>query len=296
MPASPEKSENISPAAFVCGWPVQHSRSPLVHRYWLAEHHLAGSYEKVPVEPGTLAAFFDRIRQGEFVGGNITLPHKEDALKLADAADDAAKAIGAANTVWMEAGTLRATNTDWIGFVANLDEQAPGWDRADSGGASVLVVGAGGAARGVIYGLLQRGVKSVHIANRTISKAATLANDFDGNLTALPLDDVAGLAESVDLVVNTSSMGMRGQPPMSEDVINIIPNLPGHAVVCDIVYTPLETPLLEAAEKTGLTTADGLGMLLHQAVPGFEKWFGVRPKVSEKLRDLVISDLPGDTG
>ena len=283
------------PAAFVCGWPVAHSRSPLVHGYWLEKYSLTGSYEKIPVEPGTLAALFDRVRSGEFAGGNVTLPHKEDALKLADKADTAATVIGAANTVWMEDGKLNVTNTDWFGFIANLDDRAPGWDRPEQGGCSALVVGAGGAARGVIHGLLERGAKSVRIANRTVAKAETLAAAFNGDLAALPLKAASAGAESFDLLVNTSSMGMHGQPPMIGEVIDLIARLPDHAVVCDIVYTPLETPLLKAAKARGLRTVDGLGMLLHQAVPGFEKWFGVRPQVTAELRELVIADLPGES-
>ena len=289
---SSNKEHPPKPVAFVCGWPVAHSRSPLVHRYWLKKYGLTGSYDKVPVEPGTLATLLDRIRSGEFAGGNITIPHKEEALKLADTADEAATKIGAANTVWIENGKLNVTNTDWLGFIANLDDQAPGWDRPEQGGCSALVIGAGGAARGVIYGLLECGAKSVRIVNRTVAKAKTLARAFEGNLAALPLDAGKIDADNIDLVVNTSSMGMHGQPPMSDEILGLIRLLPGHAVVCDIVYTPLETPLLKAAKAHGLRTVDGLGMLLHQAAPGFEKWFGIKPEVTPQLRKLVIADLP----
>lgn len=284
--------EKTAPAAFVCGWPVAHSRSPLVHGYWLEKYGIAGSYDKVPVEPGELSLLFDRIRAGDFAGGNVTIPHKEEALKLADTADEAAAKIGAANTVWMEAGRLNTTNTDWFGFIANMDDQAPGWDQADRGGCSALVIGAGGAARGVIYGLLQRGVKSIRIVNRTVSKADALAGAFEGDLAATPLGSVSNDGGSFDLLINTSAMGMHGQPPMSDEILTLIKVLPRHAVVCDIVYTPLETPLLKTAKANGLRTVDGLGMLLHQAVPGFEKWFGVRPEVTAELRNLVIADLP----
>ena len=281
-----------APAAFVCGWPVAHSRSPLVHGYWLEKYGLAGSYDKVPVEPGKLATLFNRIRAGDFTGGNVTIPHKEEALKLVDTADEAAQRIGAANTVWMEDGKLNATNTDWFGFIANLDDQAPGWERAGHDGCSALVIGAGGAARGVIYGLLQRGAKSICIANRTVSKAEALARAFEGNLAAASFDSVSDNAGSFDLLVNTSSMGMHGEPPINSEITSLIPVLSKHAVVCDIVYIPLETPLLKTAKAHGLRTVDGLGMLLHQAVPGFEKWFGLRPEVTTELRDLVIADLP----
>ena len=289
---SSNKKHPANPAAFVCGWPVAHSRSPLVHRYWLKKYGLTGSYDKVAVEPGTLASLFDRIRSGEFSGGNITIPHKEAALKLADKADEAAIQIGAANTVWIENGKLNVTNTDWLGFIANLDDQAPGWDRPEQGGCSALVIGAGGAARGVIYGLLQRGAKSIRIVNRTAAKAEALACEFEGNLAALPLASEEVDAGHIDLVVNTSSMGMHGQPPMSDEILDLIPLLPDHAVVCDIVYTPLETPLLKTVKTHGHRTVDGLGMLLHQAAPGFEKWFGIRPEVTTELRELVIADLP----
>ena len=166
------------------------------------------------------------------------------------------------------------------------------WDRPEQGGCSALVIGAGGAARGVIYGLLERAAKSIRIVNRTVAKAEALACAFEGNLAALPLDAGKIDADNIDLVVNTSSMGMHGQPPMSDEILGLIPLLPGHAVVCDIVYTPLKTPLLKAAKTHGLCTVDGLGMLLHQAAPGFEKWFGIKPEVTPQLRELVIADLP----
>ena len=273
--------------ACVIGWPVAHSRSPLIHGHWIERHGLAASYEREAVQPEDFAAFVENLSGHGYAGANVTLPHKEAALRLA-AADDRALAVGAANTLWLDGGLLRATNTDVEGFLANLDASAPGWE---NGLESALVLGAGGAARGVVFGLLERGVSRVFVANRTLERATALRERFGPAIVALPWADIPAALREVGLLVNTTSLGMTGQPPL--DLVNDVPldKLPDHAVVADIVYAPLETELLAAARQRGLRTADGLGMLLHQAVRGFSLWFGVTPQVTDELRALVEADL-----
>ncbi|MCB1386641.1 MAG: shikimate dehydrogenase [Nitratireductor sp.] len=298
-PTGNHGAPGASAKAFVCGWPITHSRSPLIHGYWLKQYGIAGSYEKIAVEPGTLDRLIDRLRAGEFAGGNVTIPHKEEALRLVDEADAAARAIGAVNTLFVRDGRVAGTNTDWFGFAANLDRQVPDWTDAASGDrcaprSRALVIGAGGAARGILYALIGRGFNHIHLVNRTVEKAEALAAEFSrgtARVVATGFETLSELAPSIDLLVNTSSMGMVGQPAMAQPLLDLIAGFPGHAVVADIVYVPLETGLLAAARAHGLRTADGLGMLLHQAVPGFEKWFGVRPEVSEGLRHHVLADL-----
>jgi shikimate dehydrogenase len=197
--------------------------------------------------------------------------------------DARARAVGAANTLWYEAGELCSTNTDVEGFVDNLDACAPGWD----GATDALVLGAGGASRAVVFGLIERGIKHVHLANRTIGRAQALADQFGAHVHPVAWDGIGDLMPRAGLLVNTTSLGMHGQPALALDTSL----LPPHAVVADLVYVPLRTPLLAAAEARGLKTADGLGMLLHQAVRGFELWFGRRPEVTQELRALVEADL-----
>lgn len=271
------------PRAFVIGHPIGHSRSPLIHGHWLTLHGLAGSYDKIPVAPEDLDGFVRGLKAAGFAGGNVTVPHKERVLDLADETDEAARAIGAANTLWFEDGRLVAGNTDVTGFLANLDEEAPGWDRA---GGSAVVIGAGGAARAVIHGLLERGFE-VGVANRTLIRGVELAEAYEEGVWAYSWEELPQLVRTADLVVNTTSLGMEGQPPLDLN----LDGLKRNAVVADIVYSPLETTLLRDARARGLRTVGGLGMLLHQAVPGFERWFGVRPEVTPKLRALVEADL-----
>ena len=223
-----------------------------------------------------------RLSLRGFVGANVTIPHKERALALSKP-DDRARAVGAANTLWFEDGELRSTNTDVEGFINNLDACAPGWDRAED----ALVLGAGGSARAVVFGLIERGIKRVHLANRTIERARALADQFGASVLPVAWDAIGDLLPRAGLLVNTTSLGMHGQPALELDV----GLLPSDAVVADLVYVPLETPLLAAARARGLKTADGLGMLLHQAVRGFELWFGQRPEVTSELRALVEADL-----
>jgi len=275
---------NACPRAFIVGHPVAQSRSPLIHGHWLRELGLAGSYEKIAVRPEDLAGFVRGMRDAGFVGGNVTVPHKAGVMALADDVDDAARAIGAANTLWLEDGRLMAGNTDVTGFLANLDEEAPGWDRR---GGNAVVLGAGGAARAVIYGLLQRGF-AVDIANRTRGRGEALAAEYPSGVRAWSWDDLARPSSAAALLVNTTSLGMEGQPPLGVD----LRVLHRDALVADIVYSPLETPLLRDAGAWGHRTVGGLGMLLHQAVPGFERWFGVRPSVTPQLRSLVEADVP----
>lgn len=270
------------PAACLIGWPAAHSRSPLIHRYWLRTLGIEGGYVIEAVPPDEFKGFVLRLSLRGFVGANVTIPHKEQALALSKP-DERAKAVGAANTLWFKDGELCSTNTDVEGFINNLDASAPGWDRCEE----ALVLGAGGAARAVVFGLIERGIKTVHLANRTIERAQALAGQFGASVKPAGWDKVSELLPRAGLLVNTTSLGMHGQPPLEVD----IGRLPDGAVVADLVYVPLQTELLAAAQKRGLKTADGLGMLLHQAVRGFELWFGRRPQVTAELRSLVEADL-----
>ena len=275
-------AETKARAACLIGWPAAHSRSPLIHHYWLRTLGIEGGYNIEAVPPEGFAEFVLHLSTHGFVGANVTIPHKERALALSKP-DARASAVGAANTLWYEGGELRSTNTDIEGFINNLDACAPGWDAA----ADALVLGAGGSSRAVVFGLIERGVKRVHLANRTVERARALADQFGASVHPVSWDAIGDLLPRAGLLVNTTSLGMHGQPPLEVDVSL----LPSHAVVADLVYVPLETPLLAAARARGLKTADGLGMLLHQAVRGFELWFGQRPEVTPELRALVEADL-----
>ncbi len=271
-----------TPAACLIGWPAAHSRSPLIHHYWLRTLGIAGGYVIEAVPPADLRDFVLRLSLRGFVGANVTIPHKEAVLALSTP-DDRARAVGAANTLWFEAGELRSTNTDVEGFVGNLDASAPGWEHAED----ALVLGAGGSSRAVVFGLLDRGIGRVHLANRTFARAEALAKEFGPRVTPIEWSAIDGVLPRANLLVNTTSLGMQGQPALQLD----LGRLPQQAVVADLVYVPLVTPLLAAAQVRGLRTADGLGMLLHQAVRGFELWFGKRPVVTPELRALVEADL-----
>ena len=270
-------------AACLIGWPAAHSRSPLIHHYWLRTLGIEGGYSIEAVPPEGFAEFVLHLSGHGFVGANVTIPHKERALALTRP-DERARAVGAANTLWYEGGELRSTNTDIEGFIHNLDACAPGWDQATN---DALVLGAGGSSRAVVFGLIERGVKRVYLANRTVERARALADQFGDRVHPVSWDAIGELLPRVDLLVNTTSLGMHGQPALEID----IGRLPRHAVVADLVYVPLQTPLLAAARARGLPTADGLGMLLHQAVRGFELWFGQRPRVTPELRALIEADL-----
>ena len=270
-------------AACLIGWPAAHSRSPLIHHYWLRTLGLEGGYSIEAIPPEGFAEFVLHLSTHGFVGANVTIPHKERALALTRP-DERARAVGAANTLWYEGGELCSTNTDIEGFLHNLDACAPGWDVATH---DALVLGAGGASRAVVFGLIERGVGRVHLANRTPERARALADQFGARVHPVSWQAIGELLPRVDLLVNTTSLGMHGQPALDIDV----GKLPAHAVVADLVYVPLVTPLLAAARARGLKTAEGLGMLLHQAVRGFELWFGQRPTVTPELRALIEADL-----
>src|SRR5712675_802336 len=269
-------------AACLIGWPAAHSRSPLIHHYWLRTLGIEGGYNIEAVPPEGFAEFVLHLSTHGFVGANVTIPHKERALALSKP-DARARAVGAANTLWYEGGELRSTNTDVEGFINNLDASARGWDKATD----ALVLGAGGSSRAVVFGLVERGIRHVHLANRTIERARALADQFGASVHPVAWDAVGELLPRAGILVNATSLGMHGQPALELDVAP----LAADAVVADLVYVPLVTPLLAAARARGLKTADGLGMLLHQAVRGFELWFGQRPEVTVELRALVEADL-----
>ncbi|MEA2940349.1 MAG: shikimate dehydrogenase [Bradyrhizobium sp.] len=269
-------------AACLIGWPAAHSRSPLIHHFWLRKLGIEGGYTIESVPPEDVAEFITHLSHHGFVGANVTIPHKERALLLS-VPDERAKAAGAANTLWYQGETLYSTNTDIEGFISNLDASAPGWDTATD----ALVLGAGGSSRAVIFGLIERGIARVHLANRTMARAQALADQFGPQVLPVSWEAIGDVLRRAELLVNTTSLGMKGQPPLAIEV----GLLPADAVVADLVYVPLQTPLLAAALARGLKTADGLGMLLHQAVRGFELWFGQRPEVTPELRALVEDDL-----
>lgn len=270
--------------ACVIGWPVSHSRSPLIHGYWLAQHGIDGSYVRRPVRPEDAAAFLRSMRAQGYVGCNVTIPHKETAYAVAAETRPAARAAAAANTLWCEGDKLIADNTDSAGFMNNLRAEVPSLD-VDGGIVSVL--GAGGAARGIVFALLEAGAGEVRVFNRTRGRADAVADYFGAKAKAFHWSQRADRSRDASLLVNTTSLGMQGTDPLVMDVTGLAQD----CVVADIVYVPLETSLLAAARARGLTTVDGLGMLLHQAVPGFEKWFGVRPQVTEELRALLVRDI-----
>ena len=270
-------------AACVIGWPIKHSRSPLIHGYWIKKHGLNADYRREEVAPENFRAFIGNLPAQGYVGANITIPHKEAALAASEP-DDRARAVGAANTLWLDDGRLRSTNTDVEGFIDNLDAAVPNWDR-DAGEAVVL--GAGGSSRAVVYGLIERGFSAIHVVNRTLDRAQALRERFGSAVQPASTTALPHLLKRAGLLVNTTSLGMTGQPPLDID----LSPLTGSAVVADLVYAPLETALLAAARQRGLKTADGLGMLLHQAVRGFALWFGIRPEVTPELRALVEADL-----
>jgi shikimate dehydrogenase len=282
MSADPARSTE-APRAGVVGWPIEHSRSPIIHNYWLAELGIPGSYVGIAVRPEDAPAFFRDFAASGLVGCNVTVPLKEIAAAACDVLDPVADAVQAANTLWLDNGTLVGANTDAGGFLANLDEGAPGWDR-DKGHA--VVIGAGGAARAVAYGLHLRGFEPISVVNRTVERASAVAALVHG-ARARGFEALPGLLADARVLVNTTSLGMTGQPRLD---IDLAP-LPRSALVTDVVYIPLETELLSSARARGNPVVDGIGMLLHQAVPGFARWFGRRPQVTPELRALVLRSL-----
>jgi len=270
--------------AGVCGWPVAHSRSPLIHGYWLARHHLEGAYERFAVPPLGFADFAASIGVDGLVGANVTVPHKEAAFAACDRLTDSARATGAVNTLWREDGALWGDNTDVSGFLATLDAEAPGWrDRVDS----AVVLGAGGAARAIVHALASRGVARIAVVNRTRARAVALAERFGPAAHPAGWDELPHLLGEAGLLANATILGMAGQPPLDVSLAPLKPE----AVVADVVYVPLTTPLVEAAWRRGCVAVGGLGMLLRQAAPGFARWFGMTPEVTAELRSLVEADL-----
>ena len=274
--------------AGVIGWPVEHSLSPRLHGFWLDRHGIDGTYIPLPVHPDSFATVVRTLPLMGFRGANVTVPHKEATLSVVDHLTDRARRIGAVNTITVgEDGTLTGDNTDGFGFIENLRQGAPDWTPEDG---PVVVLGAGGASRGVVAALQDAGVPDIVVLNRTVARAEKLAADLGQGVRAAALEDVARHVGDCGLLVNTTSLGMAGggSDNLPSDLLT---DLNEAAVVTDIVYTPLITPLLEAARRQGHRIVDGLGMLLHQARPGFEAWFGVTPEVDEALRGFVLKAL-----
>jgi len=279
----------MSKKAFVIGHPISHSKSPSIHKYWIAKHQLSGTYEAIDIPPEKLNEIFDAVRSGQYIGGNVTLPHKQAAFSLCDLTSPEAKKLGAVNTIFKKNNQIVGHNTDGYGFLANLDQQIPDWDKSLK---KVIVLGAGGATRAIILALVNRNAGEIIILNRTLENAKDLANQFESlskktKLNTGYIEDFAKHAPNTDLLINTSSVGLNNTSFEGLD----LKHLPKTALVHDIVYSPINTPLLNAAKAINLKTADGLGMLLHQAAPGFEKWFGLFPEVSKELKKLVLDEL-----
>lgn len=268
--------------AGVMGWPVAHSRSPRLHGYWLKHYNIDGSYVHLPVEPKDLAAALSRLNAEGFAGVNLTVPHKEAALTLVDEVSPQAARIGAINTIFVKNGKLAGTNTDAYGFMAALKAGAPAYDPKAG---PAVVIGAGGAARAICFALQDAGCPDIRLVNRTPARAQALARDFGKPVVVHAWDSRNRSLDGAGLVVNCTTMGMTGQAPLDLDLAL----LPASAVVNDIVYTPLETPLLAQARARGHVVVDGLGMLLYQAQAGFEGWFGVKPAVTPELRAHVLA-------
>jgi shikimate dehydrogenase len=271
--------------AGVMGWPVMHSRSPKLHNHWFAEHGIAGSYVPLAIEPGRLEAALRALVPLGFAGCNLTIPHKEAAIAIVDEVHPTAKAIGATSCITVrENGSLVATNNDGFGFIQSVMEYAPDW-RADAG--PVVVIGAGGGSRAVVYSLAEQGAREIRVCNRTFGRAKALQGDFGGPVTAVPWEETRAALADAAMVVNTTSQGMVGQPPLEVSLAG----LPQRALVCDIIYIPKETPLLAEARRRGNRTLNGLGMLLHQARPAWKSWFGIDTKVTPELRALIEATL-----
>jgi len=269
----------------VMGHPIAHSRSPMIHGYWLKTLGIAGGYDIRDLKPEEFVPFISNLAANGYVGGNVSLPHKEAAYRTVAARDAAAEAVGAVNTLWLEDGKLMGGNSDVHGFIANLDDRAPGWNVP---GCEVVILGAGGASRSAVYAFRQRGVE-VHVANRTLARAEELARKFGAK--AHGWDEMPKLLPIADVLVNCTSLGMQGKDALH---IDLAP-LKKSAVVYDIIYVPLETAILGQAKKRGHRTVDGLGMLLQQAGFGFRKWFGGDPKVTPELRQIVEADILAKT-
>jgi len=271
------------PLAAVIGSPIAHSLSPRVHGYWLKKYDLRGHYIPIELSQDNLAYGIEALIRLGFKGANVTIPYKEAVVGLADVITDRAALIGAANTLtFRKDGRIQADNTDGYGFIANIKQHVPAWS-ASTGPA--MVIGAGGASRAILSSLLSERVPEIYLVNRTRSRAEMLAEHFGARIKVVDWTKAGAAMAEVDMLVNTTSLGMTGQPPLNLPLAKLRKG----TLVTDIVYTPLRTPLLVEAEKMGCQTVDGLGMLLHQAVPGFENWFGIRPEVDEDLRQEVLN-------
>ncbi len=273
--------------ACVIGWPVNHSRSPLIHNYWLKLHGIDGQYDRMAVEPAMVRDFLARLEENGFAGCNVTLPHKEAAFACVEAADEATKRLGVVNTVFLRNGRTLGTSTDGEGFMANLAENAAGCSVRSE---RVVLLGAGGAAMAIAGALADAGAGEIVVANRTAERVEILRRKFGSVIVPVEWEKRGNILAECRLLVNTTALGMKGQQPLELDLAR----LGQEAIVADIVYTPLETALLKAAKVRGNRTAGGLGMLLHQAVGGFELWFGVRPTVTRELYALVARDVDPD--
>jgi len=267
--------------AGVMGWPVMHSRSPMLHNYWFKQYDLAGSYVPLAIRPEGLAAALRALHPLGFAGVNLTIPHKQQALTIVDEVDAVARNIGAISCVVVKPdASLAGTNNDCWGFIQNLRQEQPEW-RADRG--PIVVLGAGGGSRAVCYGLAQEGAREIRLVNRTLARAEVIADEFGGPIAAVPWEQRGDALEGAALVVNTTSLGMVGQP-----VLDIsLDKLPAGAIAADIIYIPLETPFLAAARQRGNRTVNGLGMLLNQGRPAWKAWFGVEPEVTAELRAMM---------
>ncbi|MFW8593817.1 shikimate dehydrogenase [Cribrihabitans neustonicus] len=273
----------IIPLAGVIGCPVAHSKSPQLHRHWLTTLGIPGHYVPMHVEPGDLEAVIRMMPRMGFAGANVTIPHKEAVMQVADKVTDRARLIGAANTlIFRGDGSVLADNTDGYGFITNLHQGAPDWD-PQAGPAVVL--GAGGACRAVVASLLEAGVPEILLTNRTRERADRLRSEFGARIRVVEWVQAGNVIEEGALIVNTTSLGMTGKPRLRVPLDGLRPD----AVVTDLIYAPLKTHLLEVAGETGCTVVDGLGMLLHQAVPGFERWFGQRPVVDAATREAILA-------
>jgi len=271
--------------AGVMGWPIMHSRSPMLHNYWLGKHGLVGRYVPLAVTVERLAAALRALPALGFSGCNLTLPHKVEALKIVDEVHETAHRIGAINCVIVRPdGSLHGVNNDGWGYVESVVERVPGW-RADAG--PVVIVGAGGGARAIIVSLLDRGAREIRLVNRSLARAGEVRRQIGGPIELVPWEDRHRALQGAAMIVNTTTQGMVGQPALDLS----LDQLPKSALISDIVYTPLETPLLAAARRRGNPTIDGLGMLLHQARPAFQAWFGVLPEVTPELRRMIEETL-----
>jgi shikimate dehydrogenase len=271
--------------AGVVGWPVMHSRSPLMHNYWMEQQGLQGTYVPLAIKPGELELALRAMHPLGFSGCNVTIPHKLDAMEIVDEVDDVAQKIGAISCIVVRKdGSLFGTNNDWLGFLGNIKQHQPNW-QANAG--PVAVIGAGGGSRAVCYGLMQEGATEIRLINRTEERARIIADEFDGPISVLPWQERHDALEGVAMVVNSTNQGMVGETALDLN----LDKLSNTALAADIIYTPLETPFLAAARERGNPTVNGLGMLIHQGPPAWKRWFGLEPTVTAELREKMEQSI-----